>query len=119
MLQSQFAVLAILPFAFAAPAPTPLPAAVAHPVAVAHALVTPRASLTDRTPSRVQERDIIDSITGFGDYVGSLVGSFPSYVASGVPQFFQDLPTGTAVQSSLSISDGDLDAYPTQVLNIP
>lgn len=49
----------------------------------------------------------------------SVLGSFPSYVASGVPNFFQDFPTGTAVQSSLSISDGDLDALPTQVLNIP
>jgi hypothetical protein len=108
-------ILAILPVVLALPAPTPAPA----PVAIAHPMVTPRASLTDRTPTRVQERDIIDSITGLGDYIGSLVGSFPSYVASGVPQFFQDLPTGTAVQSSLSLSDNDLDALPTQVLNIP
>jgi hypothetical protein len=111
----QYAFLALLPIALAVPAPTPLPA----PVAIAHPLVTPGPSLTDRTPSRVQERDVIDSITGLGGYVASLVGSFPSYVASGVPQFFQDLPTGTAVQSSLSLSDNDLDALPTQVLNIP
>ncbi|EPE25515.1 hypothetical protein GLAREA_01427 [Glarea lozoyensis ATCC 20868] len=108
-------ILAILPVVLALPAPTPAPT----PVAIAHPMVTPRASLTDRTPTKVQERDIIDSITGLGDYIGSLVGSFPSYVASGVPQFFQDLPTGTAVQSSLSLSDNDLDALPTQVLNIP
>jgi hypothetical protein len=112
----QYALLAVLPIALAAPAPTPFPA----PVAIAQPAVTQRASLTDRTPTRVlSDRDIIDSITGAGGYIASLVGSFPSYVASGVPQFFQDLPTGSAVQSSLGLSDNDLDALPTQVLNIP
>ena len=82
-------------------------------------MITARASLTDRTPTRVQERDILDSITGAAGYVGSVLGNFPSYVASGVPNFFQDLPTGTAVQKSLDISDDDLRAAPTQVLNIP
>jgi len=107
--------LLVLPVALAFPAPTP----VAVPVAVPHPMITPRASLTDRTPTRVQNRDLLDSIKGAGSYVESVLGSFPSYVASGVPNFFQDFPTGTAVQSSLSISDGDLDALPTQVLNIP
>ncbi|KFY46096.1 hypothetical protein V495_02647 [Pseudogymnoascus sp. VKM F-4514 (FW-929)] len=37
----------------------------------------------------------------------------------GVPNFFQDLPTGGAVLSKLNISNGDLDAQPTKVLNIP
>ncbi|KAH7346591.1 hypothetical protein BKA65DRAFT_456247 [Rhexocercosporidium sp. MPI-PUGE-AT-0058] len=105
--------LLVLPVALAAPAPAPAPVAVPHP------MITPRASLTDRTPTRVQERDLLDSIKGAGSYVESVLGSFPSYVASGVPNFFQDFPTGTAVQSSLGISDGDLDAAPTQVLNIP
>lgn len=103
--------LLVLPITLAAPAPAP--------VAVPHPMITPRASLTDRTPTRVQNRDLLDSIKGAGSYVESVLGSFPSYVASGVPNFFQDFPTGTAVQSSLSISDGDLAAAPTQVLNIP
>lgn len=100
--------LALLPAALAAPAPAPAPP-----------MVTARATLTDRTPTRVQQRDILDDITGAVDYVGSVLGNLPSYVASGVPEFFQDLPTGAAVQSSLGLSDDDLDAAPTQVLNIP
>lgn len=111
MLNSLQLALLVLPVALAAPAPAP--------VAVPHPMITARASLTDRTPTRVQERDLLDSIKGAGSYLTSVLGTYPSYVASGVPQFFQDLPTGTAVQSSLGISDSDLDAAPTQVLNIP
>ncbi|PQE16228.1 Actin patch 1 protein [Rutstroemia sp. NJR-2017a WRK4] len=105
--------LALIPIALAAPAPHPVAAPVAHP------MITPRASLTDRTPSRVQERDIISSIEGLGSYLTSVLGTYPSYIASGVPNFFQDFPTGTAVMSSLGINDDDLAATPTQVLNIP
>jgi hypothetical protein len=104
--------LALLPTALAAPAPAPI-------VAAPHPMITARASLTDRTPTRVQERDLVSSIEGFGSYLGSVLGSFPSYVASGVPNFFQDFPTGTAVEKSLGISSTDLAATPTQVLNIP
>lgn len=43
----------------------------------------------------------------------------PSYVASGIAPFFQGYPTGTAAQSSLSLSSSDVAALPTQVLNIP
>ena len=106
--------LAALPAALAAPAPAPVQAAAAP-----HPMITARASLTDRTPTRVQERDIISSIAGLGTYLSSVLGTFPSYVASGVPNFFQDFPTGAAVESSLGISDSDLAATPTQVLNIP
>lgn len=113
MLNSLSLLALALPVAFAAPAPAP--AAVAAP----HPMITPRASLTDRTPSRVQERDIISSIEGLGSYLTSVLGTYPSYIASGVPNFFQDFPTGSAVQSSLGISDSDLAATPTQALNIP
>ncbi|CAG8972570.1 hypothetical protein HYALB_00011420 [Hymenoscyphus albidus] len=105
--------LAILPLAFAAPAPEPV--AVAEP----HPMVTPSATLKDRTPSRVDRRDILSSIAGLDGYLGSVLGSFPSYVASGVPQFFQDLPQGDAVLKKLDLNPGDLDAAPTQVLTIP
>jgi hypothetical protein len=84
-----------------------------------HPMITPPPSLVQRVPSRVQGRDIVSDIEGAGSYLSSLVGTFPSYIASGVPNFFQDFPTGTAVESSLGISDSDLAATPTQVLNIP
>lgn len=106
--------LALLPaLALAAPAPAPVAVAAPHP------MITPRALLTDRTPSRVEERDIISSIEGLGSYLSSVIGTYPSYIASGVPNFFQDFPTGSAVESSLGISDSDIAAIPTQVLIIP
>ncbi|KAH8597845.1 hypothetical protein B0O99DRAFT_539902 [Bisporella sp. PMI_857] len=102
---------------------TVLPVALAVP----HPMITPAPSLSDRSPpTRVvghQRRDFFDDIVsgieGGASYVESLVGSFPSYVAEGVPNFFQDFPTGSAVQKSIGLSDDDLDALPTQVLNIP
>lgn len=104
---------ALLPAAvLAIPAPAPV-------VDAAHPMITARATLVDRTPTPVEQRDIVDSITGLGGYLSSLLGTFPSYVASGVPNFFQDFPTGSAVASSLGISSSDLAATPTQVLNIP
>ena len=112
--------LAALPAALAAPAPAQ--------VAVApHPMITPPPSLAPRMPpSRVQlvhQRNIISSaasdLAGLTSYVESLVGTFPSYIASGVPNFFQGFPTGSAVESSLGISDSDLAATPTQVLNLP
>jgi hypothetical protein len=111
---SQCLLFTLIPVALAAPAPAPV-----QVVAAPHPMITARASLTDRTPTRVQERDVISSIEGLGSYLSSVLGTFPSYVASGVPNFFQDFPTGTAVESSLGISDSDLAATPTQVLNIP
>ncbi|KUJ23053.1 uncharacterized protein LY89DRAFT_635180 [Mollisia scopiformis] len=107
----------VVPIALAAPAPAPAAVAVPHP------MITPRASLTDRIPSKVQERGVVSSIEssieGLGSYLTSVLGTYPSYVASGVPNFFQDFPTGSAVESSLGISDSDLAASPTQALNIP
>ncbi|KAF5870228.1 uncharacterized protein Bfra_009611ia [Botrytis fragariae] len=109
--------LALIPVALAFPAPHPVAQPVPHP------MITPRASLTDRTPSLVEERGVISSvessIKGLESYITSVLGTYPSYIASGVPNFFQDFPTGSAVQSSLGISDSDLAATPTQVLNIP
>jgi hypothetical protein len=109
--------LALLPVILAAPAPAPMPLPTPVPVAAKAPLpmITAKAVLADR----IEERDIIDSITGLGSYLTSVLGTYPSYIASGVPNFFQDFPTGTAVESSLGISDGDLAATPTQVLNLP
>jgi hypothetical protein len=119
--------LALLPVALAAPAPAPAPIALVNPH---YPLITPPPSLTDRNPSRVKERDVLSSakslvsdatsdIAGLGTYLSSVIGTYPSYIASGVPNFFQDFPTGSAVESSLGISDSDLAATPTQVLNVP
>ena len=115
--------LALLLVALAAPAPAPAPA----PIALAnphYPLITPPPSLTDRNPSRVQQRDVLSSakslvsdatsdIAGLGTYLSSVIGTYPSYIASGVPNFFQGFPTGTAVQSSLGLSDGDLERKPS------
>lgn len=81
-------------------------------------MITPPPALDRRALERLQNRDL-----DFGGYLGSVFSSLgsgvSSFVASGVPQFFNDLPTGTAVESSLGISSGDLDASPTQALNLP
>jgi len=124
MVSSLPVLLTLLPIALAAPAPAPIQVAAAR-----HAMITPAPSLADRQAARIQ-RDIISDaksgfseatsdIAGFATYLSGAIGSFPSYVASGVPNFFQDFPTGSAVEKSLGISDGDLDAAPTQVLNVP
>ncbi|KAH8880098.1 hypothetical protein GQ53DRAFT_670739 [Thozetella sp. PMI_491] len=80
----------------------------------AHPMITPPPSL------ELARRDFGDDV---GSYVGGIFSSFgsgvSSFIASGVPQFFADLPTGTKVLSSLSISDSDLAATPTQALNVP
>lgn len=80
-------------------------------------MITPPPTLVDRAPTPVDRRDF--NVGSYLDGVFSDLGNIPSYVASGVPNFFQDLPTGGAVLSKLNISNGDLDAQPTKVLNIP
>jgi len=93
------------------------PASVEH-VFPPHPMITPPPSLVDRTPTPVDKRSL-----DLGSYVNGVLGSLgsdiPSYVASGVPNFFQNFPTGSGVESSLGISDSDLAATPTQVLNLP
>ncbi|KAI9841562.1 MAG: hypothetical protein M1837_000608 [Sclerophora amabilis] len=101
--------LALLSFGDASPAAQPAPAPAASP----RPIITP--SPVDRTPSKVR-RDIGDNINSIVDDVGS---GLPSWVASGVPQFFQGFPSADAVQSSLGIDDDQIAALPTQVLNIP
>lgn len=102
------AVLVLLPVALAIPAPVP------------EVEIVVRATITKREPpSQVRERDILSDITGAAGYVTSLLGGLPDSVASGVPQFFQDFPTGDDVKKKLDLSDDEIDALPTQVLNIP
>ncbi|MCJ1454621.1 hypothetical protein MMC28_004974 [Mycoblastus sanguinarius] len=67
-----------------------------------------------------KKRGVISDISGdVNSILGSLGSDIPSYVASGVPNFFQNFPSGASVQSSLGLNDSQVSALPTQVLNIP
>lgn len=67
-----------------------------------------------------KKRGLISDVSGdVNSILGSLGSDIPTYVASGVPNFFQGFPTGDAVQSSLGLDDAEVSALPTQVLNIP
>ena len=85
-----------------------------------HPLTTP--APTVNRPSRTvrSRRGIIDDLeSNVKSELAELGSDIPTYVASGVPNFFQDFPTGDKVQSSLGIDDDQVKALPTQVLNIP
>ncbi|KAK0626923.1 hypothetical protein B0T14DRAFT_122461 [Immersiella caudata] len=89
--------------------------AVPNPAPAPHPMVTP----APRAPA-LDSRDLIQEWDNYVNSVVSGLGSTVSnYIASGVPQFFQDLPTGKDVEAKLGIADRDLDAKPTQVLNLP
>lgn len=67
-----------------------------------------------------KKRDLISDLAGdVNSVLGSLGSDIPSYVASGVPNFFQGFPTGDNVRRSLGLDDSQVSALPTQVLNIP
>ncbi|KAI1349353.1 hypothetical protein F5Y01DRAFT_289365 [Xylaria sp. FL0043] len=89
----------------------------ARVLGAAHPLITQAPSIEDRERA-IARRDIDP-----GSYINSLVSGLgsdvSSYIASGVPQFFQDFPVGDDVDKSLGIDDDDLKATPTQVLNVP
>lgn len=95
--------------------------AVPNPIAVAAApQITPFQAEWKPTPTLKRRENILSKIQGDVTSVLSALGSgIPSYVASGVPNFFQDFPTADKVQSSLGIDGSQLAALPTQVLNIP
>ncbi|KAF2008539.1 hypothetical protein BU24DRAFT_497975 [Aaosphaeria arxii CBS 175.79] len=103
----------------------PEPTAVPDSVEVRAPVVTPAAIRFDGSHSYMYDRrniisDIASGADNFLHSLGSVIGQdLPSYVISGVPNFFQNFPTGDQVKSSLGIKDEDLDAAPTEVLNIP
>ncbi|KAF2963932.1 hypothetical protein GQX73_g9651 [Xylaria multiplex] len=88
-----------------------------HVLGAAHPIITPAPSLEDRDEAFARR--------GFdpGSYINSVISDIgsdvSSYIASGVPQFFQNFPIGESVEKSLGIDDDDLKATPTQVLNLP
>src|SRR4051812_28279862 len=96
---SSFALLETL--SLATPAPAPIPVAEPRPMITA--------SLVEYSPSRtlkIDRRNILDDIkSDVNSVLTSLGSTIPSYVASGVPNFFQDFPTGDKVQSSLGLDD--------------
>jgi hypothetical protein len=108
--------------AAASPAPTANPNRDSRPNAVVprDPQITP--SVVEYHPTRTyrHRRDIIsDFESGVNSILSELGTAIPSWVASGIPNFFQGFPTGDAVQSSLGLDDAQVSALPTQVLNIP
>jgi hypothetical protein len=87
--------------------------AIPNPALAPHPMIT-------SAPAPLDARDLVQEWDNYVNSVVSGLGSTVSnYIASGIPQFFQDLPTGQEVESRLGIADKDLDAKPTQVLNLP
>lgn len=103
--------------ALVAATPAPKPAA-ALDARDPHITASPVRRDPDKTYKR--PRDILSDLHSDVDSVLSFLGTdVPSYVASGIPNYFQGFPTGDAVVSSLGLSDNELAALPTQALNIP
>ncbi|KAL8817475.1 MAG: hypothetical protein Q9223_003702 [Gallowayella weberi] len=107
--------VALLPLASASAVLDRRPAAVA-PV---DPLITPSPTV-ENAVTRTVKRGFVDDLKNNANSILSDLGSaIPSYVASGVPNFFQDFPVGKDVREKLGITDEQVDALPTSVLNIP
>jgi hypothetical protein len=102
----------------ASPAPTVVPVIInINNNDIAPPVITP--SPVESYPSPVVQRDILSDVESDVNNVLSSLGSdLPSWVASGVPNFFQGFPTGDAVASSLGLKSSDLAPLPTNVLNV-
>jgi hypothetical protein len=108
--------LLLLPAALAIPAPAPQPTVPVEAVVQEPAVTA--------APLVVRNPDLIDD---FGSTINSVVSGIRSDVSSiytvisgvSIPGFLDNLPTGDDVKSQLGISNSDLDAKPTQVLNLP
>lgn len=99
--------------AIASAIPNPVAAAAPPQITPFQAELIPTKTLNARV-------NIVSKLEGDVTSVLSALGSnLPSWVASGVPNFFQGFPTGDAVASSLGIQSSQLAALPTNVLNLP
>ena len=117
MLQALILGAVLLPSVLALPAELQAKAAAAIP---GLPLVTPSPVIRDATRTYKSRRDILSDLAGdVHSLLNELGSDIPSYVASGIPNFFQDFPTGDHVKSSLGLDDSQVAALPTQVLNIP
>ncbi len=109
--------LALLPLASSSVVQRNLP----QPAAVIQQqpIITPSPSRWFPTKT-LRKRGVVSDLAGdVSSILGSLGSDVPAYVASGVPNFFQNFPGGHDVQSSLGLDDKQVSALPTQVLNIP
>jgi hypothetical protein len=103
-------------FALASPHVGALPRDVELP------LITPPPTLRHWPPTKTYKnrRDIIDDLkSDVGGILSGLGSDVPSFVASGVPNFFANLPGADDVKKTASVNDDDLKASPTQVINLP
>lgn len=110
MALSALAFLCILQPIIASPAARPNPVLEAEA-----ALITAAPEYLPPTRT-VNRRDLISDAAS---YANSVLDGAPSFIADGVANFFQGFPTGDAVLKSAGVSSSDLDALPTQALNIP
>jgi hypothetical protein len=112
MLMLQLALLgslAAVAVAAPQPIPDPTPVLVAEP---REATITPVAKL--------EERNIFEDASSYvGGVLSSLGSGVQSFVASGIPEYFANLPVGKEAQDALDVSDEEVDATPTSVLNLP
>ncbi|KAJ6441832.1 kinase domain-containing protein [Purpureocillium lavendulum] len=119
MLPSLLLIVALGTVGLTAPAPAPTPAETPYAVlvnAVAHV------QAPEPTPAAraVRERGVGDDVKSYVDGLISDVGSkVSSFVNSGILDFPNGFPTGSQVEKSAGVSKTDLDAQPTQVLNLP
>lgn len=99
---------------------TPTPAPSPNAVLVSPApIITPNVVPNYPTKTYKNRRDVVSNLEGdLSSVLAGLGSDIPSYVASGVANFFQDFPSGSAVESSLGIESTELAALPTKVLNI-
>ncbi|KAM3549211.1 hypothetical protein MY1884_008841 [Beauveria asiatica] len=119
-LNATLAILAAVGTSRAAPAPTPAatPSRLVSPGHDAAAAAAPEP--TPVPTLQPQARGLGDDLSTYVKSLGSEIDSkIPSFVDSGLLNFPHSLPTGTAVESSLGITAGALDAQPTRVLNLP
>ncbi|WPH00211.1 Hypothetical protein R9X50_00303400 [Acrodontium crateriforme] len=106
---------ALIAGASASPTPLPRPDAILPQEPV----ITPSPVEIAASRTLKDRRDILSDLEGDVNSILSGLGSdIPTYVASGVANFFQGFPTGDSVKSSLGIDDAQVSALPTQVLNL-
>lgn len=102
--------------ASASPAPT---ARVVRDAAPQEPQITPSPVENYASPTWKHRRNILSDVeSDIGNILSGLGSDLPSWVASGVPNFFQGFPTGSNVVSSLGLNSAELAALPTNVLNI-
>lgn len=76
----------------------------------------------ESTPApKLSQRDVVDDIELYENSITRRFrGELPSFINSGILDYPNGFPTGTAVKETLAMSDDrELDALPTQVLNVP